>query len=432
MNAEQKIAKFKRFGSVLGLERIKKLMELLGDPQEELGIIHVAGTNGKGSVCRFIYEALRANGYRAGLYNSPFVEDFSERIEYDGKGIPRDELEICTDRVIEKSRVMMQNGYDSPTEFEILTAVAFLYFSRMKPDLVVMEVGLGGRGDSTNIIKNPLISVITSISHDHGDRLGNTIREIASEKAGIIKSGAPVVINVKREAKILLQEVARQKGSSIFDAGEAKPRILECGPHGSIFDVMLNDTEYKGIKLKMAGRHQIDNALTALAAIEILHKNSIIKVNPEKIRKGMEEAFMKGRFEVIDIGIPCVLDGAHNVDGMAKLTDSIGRFFPDRKPLYVIGMMADKDVDGIISILADSAKDFIATEPDNSRRLKAEILCGKLAEKGAVCHAVPDVTDAFFEAQKRKNRFGLMVFAGSLYMIGDIRKNFGRISDNGK
>jgi len=141
---------------------------------------------------------------------------------------------------------------------------------------------------------------------------------------------------------------------------------------------------------------------------------------------------MKGRFEVIDIGIPCVLDGAHNVDGMAKLTDSIGRFFPDRKPLYVIGMMADKDVDGIISILADSAKDFIATEPDNSRRLKAEILCGKLAEKGAVCHAVPDVTDAFFEAQKRKNGFGLMVFAGSLYMIGDIRKNFGRISDNGK
>ncbi len=432
MNAEKKIAKFKRFGSVLGLERIEKLMELLGDPQEELKIIHVAGTNGKGSVCRFIYEVLRANGYRAGLYNSPFVEDFSERIEYDGERIPEKELEVCTDLVIAKSRVMVENGYDSPTEFEILTAVAFLYFARMKPDIVVMEVGLGGRGDSTNIIKNPLISVITSISHDHGDRLGDTIREIASEKAGIIKSGVPVVINVKGEAKAVLQEVARQKGSSIFDAERTKHRILECGPGGSVFDVFINGTEYKEIRLKMAGLHQVDNALTALAAIEILHKNSIIKVNPEKTRKGMAGAFMKGRFEVVDIGIPCVLDGAHNVDGIAKLTDSRGRFFPGRKPLYVVGMMADKDVDGIISILADSAKDFIATEPDNSRKLKAEILCGKLTEKGALCHVVPDVKEAFLEAQKRKDGFGLIVFAGSLYMIGDIRKNFWRASDNDK
>ncbi len=189
MDAISKIHEFLRFGTVLGLERMNALLSKLDNPQEDLKVIHVAGTNGKGSVCRYIYEALREAGYRTGLYTSPYLEVFNERIEMDGAYISDEDLEQLTNRVLEKVEEMTAEGLESPTEFEVVTAIAFLYFSEKKADYVVLEVGLGGRGDSTNVVKKPLASVITSISLDHTDRLGNTIGEIAAEKAGIIKEG---------------------------------------------------------------------------------------------------------------------------------------------------------------------------------------------------------------------------------------------------
>ena len=193
MDAVSKIHEFEKFGSILGLERMSSLMHELGDPQDDLRCIHVAGTNGKGSVCKYIYEVLQAQGYRVGLYTSPFLEVFNERIELDHQFISDEDLELYTDRVLEKVKVLTDRGEDSPTEFEVITAVAFLYFKEKDADFVVLEVGLGGIGDSTNIIKDPLVSVITSISFDHTDRLGNTLTEIAGNKAGIIKAGHPVV-----------------------------------------------------------------------------------------------------------------------------------------------------------------------------------------------------------------------------------------------
>src|SRR5665648_674377 len=179
MNAIEKIEKFEKFGSVLGLERIRKLMELLGNPEKKLKIFHIAGTNGKGSVSRYIYEGLRANGYRMGLFTSPFLQIFNERIEFDGEYIKDDELEELTDTVLEKCSVMVGLGLDSPTEFEVVTAIAFLYFEQKQADIVILEVGLGGGGDSTNIIENPLISIITSISYDHMDRLGSSLEAVS-------------------------------------------------------------------------------------------------------------------------------------------------------------------------------------------------------------------------------------------------------------
>jgi dihydrofolate synthase / folylpolyglutamate synthase len=204
-----RIEAYQRFGSRLGLDRMARLMEGLGNPQDRLKVIHVAGTNGKGSVCRYIYEVLLASGYSAGLYTSPYLEDFRERIELDHEMIPMDELGRTADLVIAEAQKMVAEGMESPTEFEIVTAIAFVYFAEKMPDFVILEVGLGGRGDSTNIIKHPLVSVITSIGHDHMDRLGNTLSAIAAEKAGIIKPGVPVVISVEdKEAARVIARVA--------------------------------------------------------------------------------------------------------------------------------------------------------------------------------------------------------------------------------
>jgi len=185
MDAIQKIRNFERFGSILGLERMEKLMERLGNPQDGMNFIHVAGTNGKGSVCRFIYEALKENGYKTGIYTSPYVQVFNERIELDGQYITDEDLEACTDEVLAQVKGITEMGFDSPTEFEIITAIAFVYFKKKEADYVVLEVGLGGKGDSTNVIKKPLISVITSISFDHMDRL-----EIRSSRLQVKRQGS--------------------------------------------------------------------------------------------------------------------------------------------------------------------------------------------------------------------------------------------------
>jgi dihydrofolate synthase/folylpolyglutamate synthase len=231
MDAIEKIHEFERFGSVLGLERMNIILEKLGNPQDELKVIHVAGTNGKGSVCKYIYEVLEAAGYRTGLYTSPFLEVFNERIELDGRYITDDELQSYTDRVLEKSREMVAEGHDSPTEFEVVTAIALLYFKEQNCDYVVLEVGLGGRGDSTNVVKAPLCSVIASISLDHTDRLGDTIAKIAFEKAGIIKEDCPVVISTdKKDARDVFVEKAKECHADIYDAMAVKAEISPRDP----------------------------------------------------------------------------------------------------------------------------------------------------------------------------------------------------------
>lgn len=422
MDAIEKIHAFERFGSILGLERMNLLLERLGHPEKDLKVIHVAGTNGKGSVCRYLYEALRENGYKVGLYTSPFIESFYERIQADGSFISEEELERYTDIMVRNTDIMVREGHDSPTEFEVVTAIAFLYFAARDLDFVILEVGLGGTGDSTNVIKKPLVSVITSISYDHMQQLGNTLEAIAGEKAGIIKPGVPVVSNVpQREASAVIARTAYEKGCVLYDAAKVEYRITAQSAEGSSFDMQLYGTDYSGIAISMPGRHQIENAKTALIVLEILRKQGIIKIRRDKLYEGMRKAKQPGRFEVFP-GQPCiVLDGAHNEAGAEKLKETMYTCFPGRRILIVAGMLADKETDKIVGQLAQISKSFIAAEPDNPRKLPAEDLAELLADCGAECTLAKDGRSALQMAMEHETEPEVILFAGSLYLIGEIR-----------
>lgn len=422
MDAIERIHEFDRFGMILGLERMNVLLEKLGHPEKSLKVIHVAGTNGKGSVCRYMYEALEENGYKVGLYTSPFIQCFNERIQFDGDMITDEELAIYTRTAVEKTEEMVREGNDSPTEFEVVTAVAFLYFAAKQTDFVILEVGLGGIGDSTNVIEKPLISIITSISYDHMDRLGNTLEEIAGEKAGIIKPGVPVVSNVEQpEAAKIIARKAYQSDARFYDATKLKYKIKNESAFGYEFEMDIYGTDYSDVKISMPGRHQVENAKTALVALEILRKQGIIKVHREKLYKGFSIARQPGRFEVFE-GEPCiVLDGAHNEAGAAAIKKAVVDCFPGKNIIMVTGMLADKDVDRILDNFCEITDTFIAAEPDNPRKLPAEILAAKLKEKGAACNVAKDAETALKMAVGHDRRPDVVLCAGSLYLISAIR-----------
>ena len=433
MNAVEKIESFNRFGSVLGLERTEELLKRLGNPEKNLKYIHIAGTNGKGSVSRFIYSALRANGYSVGIYTSPFLTVFNERIEVDGEYIPDEELDNLTNKVLEKVNEMVADGFDSPTEFEVITAIAFLYFAKKACDYVVLEVGLGGRGDSTNIIEKPLVSIITSISYDHMDRLGNSLEEIAGEKAGIIKAGVPVVSNVKVTSPETLgaaKAIARkayEKDCILHDVSKIKYQVTKNDVTGITFTTMLGETSFEDVPITMLGDHQIDNAMTALTAIEIMRKNGDIRIERSRLYKGFEEARNIGRFEIVKEEKPfVVLDGAHNEAGAEALRKAMERYFPGRKILMVTGMLKDKDVNRILDSFLSITDTFIATEPESDRKLGASELADLIDSRGAECEAVADpecaVKYALSECRNGKYKdCDVVLFAGSLYLIGKVR-----------
>jgi len=425
-NPVERIEAYQRFGSILGLDRMTRLMAGLGNPQDKLKYIHVAGTNGKGSVCRYLYEVLLASDYSVGIYTSPFLEDFRERIELNHDMISMEDLDRVTDLVIGEAEQMVSEGLDSPTEFEIVTAIAFVYFAEKMPDFVILEVGLGGKGDSTNIINHPLVSVITSIGHDHMDRLGNTLTAIAAEKAGIIKPCGPVGDQVEdNEAARVIARVAYEHKSPVTDAGKLKPVGVFITPSGTRFELDVAGVRYRDIEISMAGEHQVKNAITALAAIELLRKSSIIKINQEGLCKGMKTAKVNGRFEILGSN-PCfILDGAHNREGVEALVHAVDRHFFDKKILYVVGILADKEVDQMVDILAAHAAGsgfFIATEPNSPRKLTAKSLCAAFRARGCECIEIPNPKDALQRAREMATGYDAVLFTGSLYMIGEIRK----------
>ena len=342
-----KIHAFEKFGSILGLERMNELMALLGNPQDKLKVLHVAGTNGKGSVCRYLYSVLQENGYRTGLYTSPFLEVFNERIELDGAYISDEDLTEYTDRVLKQVQRMVDAGKQSPTEFEVITAIALLYFYEKGADYVVLEVGLGGRGDSTNVCKAPLISVITSISYDHTDRLGDTLAKIAWEKSGIIKDGCPVVTSAKApEALEVIERTAAEHHALFFETRRIPYKIKEQGLDGSCFDVDFQGVLFEDLRISMVGAHQIENAIAALAAINLLEERGEVRIQKDKLYSGLRKAKQIGRFEVLtapDAKPVVIIDGAHNPDGAKVLRDAMKTFCPSQRILMVTGMLADKD-----------------------------------------------------------------------------------------
>lgn len=422
MDAIKRIHEFDRFGSILGLERMKLLLKKLNHPEKELRVIHVAGTNGKGSVCQYLYRALLENGYQTGLFISPFIEKFHERIQFDGAYITDEELQTYTEQVVAKTEEMVAEGFDSPTEFEVVTAIALLYFAKKKADPVILEVGLGGRGDSTNIVEKPLVSIITSISYDHMQQLGNTLAEIAGEKAGIIKPGVPVVSNVaEREAAAVIARKAYEKGCVLYDAAKLKYNLRQMSAAGAALDLNIYGTDYADVRISMAGKHQAENAKTALTALEILRKQGIIKVSRDRLYKGIALAKQPGRFETVQENPRIILDGAHNEAGAGALREAAASCFPGQKILLVTGILADKDIEAVTDELRQITKDFIVTEPDNPRKLPADELAQILSRKGARCRIAANAEEAFRIAVNTEN-MDVIIFAGSLYLIGKIRE----------
>ena len=423
--AISKIHEFEKFGSILGLERMNVLLERLGNPQDELKVIHVAGTNGKGSTCKFIYNVLKESGYKVGLYTSPFLEVFNERIELDGEYISDEDLAEYTDRVLAEVKQITEAGGQSPTEFEVITAIALLYFAEKGTDFCVLEVGLGGRGDSTNVCKKPLVSVITSISFDHTDRLGNTLTEIASEKAGIIKDGCPVVTSTDAdEALAVLRAAAAEHGSAYLECRNLPCRITTESLAGSTFDLDVCGRSFAGLAISMIGEHQVQNATAAIAALCVLADAGHIELTEDALRCGLLAAKQIGRFEIMSKqgAEPIyIIDGAHNPDGAHVLENAMNRFCAGKKILMLTGMLADKDTDHILGEFLKITKDFVVTEPANPRKMTKKELGAKLTALGGNVLGAGSPAEAFELVHSHASEYDVILAAGSLYLIGEIR-----------
>ncbi len=418
-----RIHEFNRFGMVLGLDRMEELLRRLGNPQDDLKVIHVAGTNGKGSVSKYLEEGLSACGYKMGLYTSPYIETFNERIRYDGADISDEDLEYYGQKVVSAAEAMVADGLDSPTEFEVVTAIAFLYFAGRQADITILEVGLGGIGDSTNVVKSPLASVITSISYDHMAQLGSSLAEIAVNKAGIIKTGCPVIANVpQRDAAKIIARKAYAMGSRLYDISGIRAAVSDETPFSQKVSMELYEKSYSDVEISMVGRHQAENLKTALATLEILRKSGAVKLDREALYEGLKRARQPGRFEVISEDPLVIIDGAHNEAGAQALQETMAQHFAGKKILLVAGILADKEIDSIVKFLTKITDHIIVTEPDNPRKLAAEKLAEHVADFGVAAEVVSDVEAAVHRAKELADGYDVILFAGSLYLIGDVRR----------
>ncbi len=399
-----------------GLGAVTELLELLGNPQDGLKYVHVAGTNGKGSVSAMMESALRHAGYKTGMYTSPFIERFTERIRVGEEEIPQNELARLTQRVRDAVEGMIARNHSAPTIFEMVTAVAFMYFFEQKCDIVILEVGMGGRLDATNVIKKSEVSVITRIGMDHIDFLGNTIEEITAEKAGIIKEACTVVSSPQRpEAATVISETCKAKGASLISVQADEATVLSSDISGQSLR-MSDGCRYH---ISLLGKYQISNVVAAVAALKVL-KAGGMKIPESAVESGLAAARWKGRLEIVLRSPLILIDGAHNLDGAEALADSLFELFPNKHIVFVMGVLADKDVDAIIDTVLPLAERFLTVAPSNPRALPAEVLAGKLRERGCEAEPFSSASEAIDECIKKYKDSIICVF-GSLYYIGEAR-----------
>ncbi len=421
MNREE-VMKFvensQKFGSRLGLDRIKKLCELLGNPQDDLKFIHIAGTNGKGSTSVFINNILIDAGYKTGLYTSPFIYEFNERIQINNKNISDSDLVETMSEVAEKVGIMLDEGYEHPTEFELITAAAFLYFKIEKCDIVVLEVGLGGTYDATNIVKTTELSVITSIDLDHTDYLGNTIAEVAKNKCGIIKENTPVLsyMHQKADALSVIEKTAQKMNSPFTVAKEKDLQIKEISLSGNEF--FYNGEEYK---TNLLGIYQIYNAITAINAAQILKENGWV-ISTGNIKNGIHAAKWPARFEVLRNSPTVIADGSHNSDGMRAFTQTAKKILNGKKVIAVFGMLKDKDYEFCMKELSSICDTVVITEVDSPRRESAEKLTECAKKYFKTVYTEKQNNCAVKCALSLAKEDDVVIALGSLYMMNNIKR----------
>ncbi|NLP36899.1 MAG: bifunctional folylpolyglutamate synthase/dihydrofolate synthase [Firmicutes bacterium] len=411
-----------RFGSNLGLERVNRLMELLGNPQHQFQSIHIAGTNGKGSTASFLAEMLQAEGFKVGLYTSPYIEKFTNRMAINGIDISEEEIVRIVEKVKPAVEELAAGEVGQPTEFEVVTALAFTYFALKKPDWGIVEVGLGGRLDATNVVQ-PRLSVITNIGLEHTQVLGETIAAIAAEKAGIIKRGVPVVTAAeKEEALRVFQDVVAQKETKLWQVDrDFTYEIRQAGLDGIIFDYQSPWRKITGLEIKLIGRHQARNAALAVAARELMP----LTFNEESVRTGLVRTRWPGRLEVFSREPLVMVDGAHNVDGILALRAALKEILVGRRLQLVLGILGDKAVDEILSLIIPVADaGIIITAPDNPRAAnpyEVAELAKRYAGKTPV-DVIPSVDDAVRRAVDGLPTGEALCVSGSLYTISEARE----------
>jgi dihydrofolate synthase/folylpolyglutamate synthase len=403
-----------------GLANIIELLERLGNPEARFPSVHVAGTNGKGSVCAFIESIVRAAGHKTGLYTSPYLERFTERIQLGGKEIPEERFAALATRVREAADAMVYSGLTHPTFFELVTACAFLHFAEEKTDLAVVETGLGGRTDATNVLK-PLVSVITTVGIDHAHALGDAIELIAKEKAGIVKPGAPCVLsggNAQAAVDTIAQEAARI-GSRLVSGTNYDMKLVYDGLDGQRFDLTGAGLRLDGLEIHLLGSHQAENARTAvLAAMEL--RNLGYRIADGDIRAGLARARWPGRMELLKREPPVLIDGAHNPQAARALADGVLHYFRGTPVCLVAGVMADKDAEQIVENLSKFASKAIVTLPPAEARLRRSPteLAEMFEKRGVPATACEDWQRALGLALESGTA---VVVAGSIYLAGAAR-----------
>ncbi len=397
------------------LSRVRALMNRLGNPQNSYPTIHVAGSKGKGSVCAFCASALEAEGYKVGLYTSPHMESFTERMRINGEQIADEKLVAILNEI--KPHI---EAIPKITTFEIITALGFTYFGREKVDIAVIEVGLGGRLDATNVIM-PKVSVITQLYLEHTFVLGNTLAEIAGEKGGIIKQQVPVVISTQTdEANATLMAIAHRKNAPVYAIGrEYLYQPDNFSLEGQSFRVWRKGMKEAGkhLAIPLLGDFQIENAATAFAALDVL-RNSGFPLTDDAIERGFQNTCWEGRFEVLRKTFPpVVVDSAHNKDAVIKLVKTVEKYFPNKDVVLVVGVSADKNIRGMLDEFGPVVKKIICTQSTHPRALDSNVLCAMAAEYFEAPLVVKDVPEACRKAVEIASKDDLVLITGSIFVV---------------
>lgn len=399
-------------GTIPGLERIQALLDAMGNPERKCKYVHVTGTNGKGSTCAMVASILRKAGYKTGLYTSPYLIRFNERIQINGEQIS--DADIC--ELTEYVKPFAESIFERPTEFEMVTAIGFEYFARHKCDIVVCEVGMGGEFDATNVILAPEAAVICNIGLDHTEVLGDTLEKIAGAKAGIIKPGCDAVLYRERPSvEAVFEERCKALNAPLHKADFDSLHLLSHSLEGQVFDW----ERFHALRLPLLGEHQLHNAAVALTTARVLQKRGW-KITDEQIREGIESVRWPGRFELMRKDPMFIIDGGHNPQCIEALVKNIRDYLPGRELTVLTGVLGDKDFHCMYRDVAQYAEEFITITPANARALTAEKLADYLRQFGKPVTACDVVADGVRLAIEHAGKDGVVLCYGSLYMIGDI------------
>lgn len=413
-----------KFGMNFGLGRITELMRRLGNPQEKLKIVHIGGTNGKGSTGAMIAASLAAAGYRVGTFTSPHLHSYTERYRINNKDIAPGDMAALIERLRPHLDAMVKEGFEHPTEFEVCTAMAFCYFQEQQVDLLVLEVGLGGAIDSTNVIKKPLVSVITNVAMDHMDYLGRTVAEIARVKAGIIKERVPVVTASRNPAVLeVIRETCTRYNAPLIEVGRdvTWEKTGEISLKGQQLNILGRQGEYRDLWLPLLGRHQLENAATALAVVELLREKGYT-VSDTEVRQGFKSTRWPARMEIVREKPVVLIDAAHNYEGARSLRRSLDDYFPSRKVVLVMGMLGDKERGKVVAELAPRARMAVITKPNSPRAGDWRQLAEEIRPLVSEVEVIEEIKEAVREGVEAAGPGDVVCITGSFYMVAEARE----------